>query len=468
MSGILSARLRRLLSLIIVLIMAMSITLVFGPIGVANADDIQVQEQMQVQTDIPYMAPWSSSQTQKLDLYSLRGWGSKDTNETHPVVVFIHGGSWVHGDKSLAERMPLVNIFLQQGYMVASIDYRLTTEAAWPAQINDCKSAIRFLRANADTYGIDRERIAVFGESAGAHLAMMMDVTTDDKFVNSSDGNGSVSSNVQAVISDFGISDVSKWGEYAADTADASYAKNLLLGKGYTYKQAEEASPLTYANADAAPILLLHGKNDRIVAYQQTIFMEQKLREVGAKSVYSWYPDDGPHSSFNVFCQNIIAQIKYLDFLDQAFSVDAEEASKSMPVYRLYNAQDGGHLFTTNKNEASVLNQSWAGWKSEGSTFSVEPKGIPDGQTITRLHNNKNDDYLYTSDAAETSYLVSLGWSSEGTFQAPYKGSVSVYRLYNPNAGQHMLVTNSEEKKTMMTHGWRDEGIAFRAYAHVA
>lgn len=435
-----------------------------GPVSTADADEVESQG-IVVQSDIPYVAPWSSRQTQKLDLYTVAQ-SEANSSESRPAIVFIHGGSWVHGDKSMSERMPLVSIFLKKGYVVASINYRLTHEAPWPAQINDCKSAVRFLRANANKYGIDRDRIAVFGESAGAHLAMMMDVTSGNEFVDANDGNGVVSSNVQAVISDFGISDVSEWGQKASDdSSSAAYAKDLLLGQGYTRDQALAASPISYVNAKAAPILLVHGKDDHIVSYSQTVLMEQKLRAAGAKTVLSWYPDYGPHSSVDVFCKNIDAQIKYLDFLDTSMnSTDDSNKNEPVSVTRLYNTKNGVHLFSTDDNKASVLNQQWTGWVSEGTPFSVRMKSFIGSQVVSQFHNLSTGDYVYTADPSE---IVSLRNSSlvfEGEFYVPIADGIPVFRLYNPNGGQHMLVTTQKEKNDLTSQGWSDEGIAFHAY----
>ena len=437
--------------------------------NVANAEEAGVPETIQVRSDIPYMAPWSATQTQKLDFYSLRAWNGSGNGQGHPLVVFIHGGSWVHGDKSMSDRMPLVSILLKSGYAVASIDYRLTGESPWPAQINDCKSAIRFLRANAQSLGVDGKKIAVFGESAGAHLAMLMDETYGEQFVNMNDGNGTVSSDVQAVISDYGISNVAEWGTSSYDdSVSAAYAKNLLLGAGYTNEQAMLASPIEYVNADAKPILLVHGKNDSIVDYHQTAALEQRLRAVGAKLVYSWYPDNGPHSSVEIFIKNIEAQLRYLNFLSNAMpSGETADEEGLVSVARMYNVANGVHMFSISKNEINVLDQDWTGWRDEGHAFYVQRQAFAGGQSVSRLRNPLTGDYLYTTNESEAASLRAAGWYSEEVFFARSSGGVSVYRLYNPNAGQHMLVTSQKELNDLMSQGWIDEGIAFHAYEAV-
>lgn len=434
-----------------------------------------VAEQTRVRSDIVYAAPWSSGQTQKLDLYGLTSW--ETSSGTHPVVVFLHGGAWVSGDKSfLSDRMPLVNTLLQNGYLVASVNYRLASESPWPAQINDAKSAIRFLRANAGKYGIDPDGIAVFGESAGAHLAMMLGVTNDgSRFVDIKDGNGaSTSAKVQAVISDFGISDVDDWGKLPGEVNLDMIAedKNLLFGvtDGGTYsqEQAEDASPLHYVTANAAPMFLAHGLNDTMVSYQQTVMMEQALTQAGAKHVETWYPDEGQHGQVDVFCSNATAQQKYLDFLSSAMPSQAgsSDAGRMVPVYRFYQPSTDTHLFSADADEISTLEQ--VGWHEEGVAFRVLSGSTgshsADGREITQMHNAGTGDYVYAGGASEVAALAGDGWTSGASFWAPSTGGTPVHRLYNPESSRHMLVITDEERTTLTAQGWSDEGVAFHAY----
>ena len=434
-----------------------------------------------VRRDIPYMAPWSTEQTQKLDLYGLSGSQNSASSVARPLVVFIHGGAWINGDKSfMIERMPLVNTLLARGYLVASIDYRLATESPWPAQINDCKSAVRFLRANATKYGINPNRIAVFGESSGAHLAMMMGVTNgNQQFVDSQDGNGaSVSSDVQAVISDFGIADVDAWGNLSGDNAAlATNAKNLLFGvqegAEYTAEQAEKASPINYVSASAAPMLLAHGQNDTMVSYHQTVMMQTALERVGA-TVDTWYPKNGPHASAEVFCTNIVAQRRYLDFLSTVFP--ARQASGSgqrmILVHRFYQPSDQVHMFSADANESVILDQDWTGWRSEGVAFQVisgsgdsETKRSASTQIIIGMRNTTTGDYVYTGNTEERESLVRAGWTEEASFRVPVTEGIPVYRFYNARNNRHTLVTSESEMTALLAQGWRNEGVAFCAYA---
>lgn len=451
-------------------------------------ETVTVNDGIMKRSNIPYAAPWSTSQTQKMDLYAPAGdstsASSKKTTSLgkKPVVVFVHGGAWINGNKSFLDgRMPLVSTLLQSGYLVASIDYRPATEAPWPAQINDCKSAVRFIRANASKYGIDPNQIVMFGESAGAHLAQLMGTTNGTRrFIDSQDGNGTnVSSDVKAVISDFGISDVDAWGKLSGDdVSTAIKAKDLLFGVGqgeqYTAEQAQEASPLTYVTSDAAPMLLVHGLNDGTVSYEQTVMMENALTAAGA-DVSTWYPADGPHSSAAVFCTNITAQRRYLDFLSRVLSTaQTNNTNQTVPVHRFYQSSKYTHLFSAQANETLVLKQSWTGWRDEGVAFRVLPDEVkksksndsqPASVVVKRMYNAADDDYIYTSDANEIDVLVRSGWIEETSFRTVRTGGIPVYRLCNPQVNRHMLVSDSAEKSRLVAQGWNIEGVAFHALA---
>jgi acetyl esterase/lipase len=123
-----------------------------------------------------------------------------------PVIVWIHGGAWIGGSKDSG--IPLLLPFAKRGYFCASISYRFSKEAKFPAQIEDCKCAIRFLRAKAKEFNIDTERIGVWGESAGGHLAAMLGTAGDVKEFEGSGGWEGFSSRVSAVCDWFGPSDL--------------------------------------------------------------------------------------------------------------------------------------------------------------------------------------------------------------------------------------------------------------------
>jgi acetyl esterase/lipase len=192
-----------------------------------------------------------------------------------PAVLWIHGGGWEHGDKSSNSG---AHFLANEGFVTASLSYRLSGEAPFPAAIEDCKCAIRFLRANAAQYGIDRGRIGVAGSSAGGHLAEL--VATADRSAGL-EGNGgwqNVSSKVQAAASYYGVSDLTT--PFPSDTVPV-----IMRFLGGTEKERPElyrkASPIFYVKKDAPPVLLVHGEKDDGVPFEQSVRMADTYRRTG-------------------------------------------------------------------------------------------------------------------------------------------------------------------------------------------
>jgi len=217
----------------------------------------------------------------RLDLYLPR----RDAGARLPVVVWIHGGGWRSGDKS-GTRAPEV---LGEGYAVASINYRLSHEATFPAQIHDCKAAIRWLRAHADRYGLDPERVGVWGSSAGGHLVALLGTSGDvAELEGDVGGNLDQSSRVQAVCDFFGPADLlavlepGAWSSHGSPTSPES----LLLGGPVAERVdlARFASPVTHASADDPPFLIVHGDQDPVVPFDQSVRLHRALTAVGVES----------------------------------------------------------------------------------------------------------------------------------------------------------------------------------------
>jgi acetyl esterase/lipase len=197
-----------------------------------------------------------------------------------PAIVWIHGGGWQSGDKYPTGAAAMAN----RGFFVASINYRLSGVAPFPAAIEDSKCAIRWLRANAATYNIDPERIGVWGGSAGGHLSML--VGTADKTAGL-EGNGGwedKSSRVQAVCSYYGPSDFVSWQrENARFGRSLSSAETKFLGGTYQEKPEnyKNASPVTWITADDPPLLMVHGDQDQTVPFQQSQIMYDAYKAAG-------------------------------------------------------------------------------------------------------------------------------------------------------------------------------------------
>lgn len=159
---------------------------------VRKKDILDINSIKNKQLDISY-AP--ISEAQKLDIYL-----PDEKKEKYPVIIFIHGGAWMSGDKRENFSLPILR-GLKEGYAVISINYRLSGEATFPAAIEDVKAAIRFIRANANKYNLDVEQITLFGRSSGANLATLAGVTSGTtKFDNPELGNSDVSSSVHTVV----------------------------------------------------------------------------------------------------------------------------------------------------------------------------------------------------------------------------------------------------------------------------
>jgi acetyl esterase/lipase len=262
----------------------------------------------------------TQSPTQKLDIYL------PDAGDgPFPIIVSIHGGAWLIGDKGDVQNSPMME-GLKRGYAVACINYRLSGEARFPAQIYDCKAAIRYLRANATAYYMDADRIAVWGSSAGAHLAALVGTASRvRKLEDLSMGNPNVSSKVQAVVSWYGpVEDFLRMDEELThsgmgipDHSSPDSPESRLLGCPITEApgRVKSASPLTYIKRYAPPFLVQHGARDEIVPIEQSIrFAEQFARIAGLKKItFESLPEARHADPLFETPENIQ---KTLDFLD--------------------------------------------------------------------------------------------------------------------------------------------------------
>ena len=196
-----------------------------------------------------------------------------------PVIVFIHGGWWRRGDR--ASGIPSLVPLAEQGYFCASLEYRLTDEAQWPAQIQDCKCGIRYLRAHADQWGIDPNRIGAWGRSAGGHLVAMLGSTSTASELEGTGGWAEQPSGVQAVCDWFGMTDLTLLGHDQPD----SHSARLVGGPVQdNIDAAKSASPLTYVSPDSAPHLIMHGSEDAQVPLEQSELLHSALQAAGAVS----------------------------------------------------------------------------------------------------------------------------------------------------------------------------------------
>lgn len=232
---------------------------------------------VQAQRDVEYVE--GGGKRRSLDLYL-----PDDARKPMPVVVWIHGGAWWSGSK---DNCPAIGL-TTRGYAVASLNYRLSQDGIWPAQIHDCKAAIRWLRANAAKYNLDPKRFGVWGASAGGHLVAMLGTSGDVKALEGDQGNLKQSSRVQAVCDWFGPSDfvsIANAPSNLKHNGVDSPGSKLIGGPLPENKdKAAAASPITYVTTDDPPFLIMHGDQDMVVPLQQSEVLQDALAKAKVDS----------------------------------------------------------------------------------------------------------------------------------------------------------------------------------------
>jgi acetyl esterase/lipase len=214
-----------------------------------------------------------------------------------PVVLYVHGGGWSGGSK---EKPPAMR-FVRYGYVVASISYRLSQEARFPAQIYDCKAAVRWLRANAGQYHLDPSRIAAWGGSAGGHLVALLGTSGGVKELEGNLGNADYSSRVMAVIDFFGPTDFFKLIATSTNKkGDASGAVERLIGGPLeaNRERVRQANPITFVSSEDPPFLIIHGDQDDLVPPGQSVLLYDALKAAAVEVEY--HPIKGRAHGFRV------------------------------------------------------------------------------------------------------------------------------------------------------------------------
>lgn len=230
---------------------------------------------MQFYLDIPISFPGEISKT--YDLIVPDGMPS-----SIPLLIWIHGGGWCGGEKRVYNDFER---FTHRGYAVLSVTYRLTQEAPFPAQLIDCKSAVRWARANAEQYGYCADRIVVGGSSAGGHLAALLGVTNNVSCFDQGE-NLQYSSAVQAVVDEFGPVDL----EIEKIPGLTRDLQALLLDDP---ELIHRASPIRQITGNEPPYLIVHGTADPLVPPQQSQAFAQALRKAGVDVTYLEIPGGG-------------------------------------------------------------------------------------------------------------------------------------------------------------------------------
>lgn len=272
--------------------------------------------------DVKYVPDGDAAQV--LDIY----FPETAADKPAPLLIWIHGGGWSGGSKA---GMPYLGQ-LSRGYVVASVEYRFSQKALFPAQIQDCQAAIRFLRASAKKYNIDTERIGVGGGSAGGHLAALVGTSGGKKAFPLIGGNEDQSDRVQAVCDIFGptnfwtvikqaeedknVKNIFKW------NSGDPYSRLIGGGLGEDKAKCEAVSPVHYVSKDSPPFLILHGDHDALVPYAQSVELHELLTKAGVESTLQKLPKAG-HGGAQ-FAQPAIAKLTNTFFDKHLKGVEAK------------------------------------------------------------------------------------------------------------------------------------------------
>ena len=248
----------------------------------------------------------------KLDLFL-----PLDTSTPVPVLLYFHGGGWVGGSKETSAMRLLP--YLEKGWAVVNVEYRMARNALAPAAVEDCRCALRWVKQNAEELGLDADRIVVTGSSAGGHLSLttgMLPASAGfDRLCPTvdPDGIGRVATydeemDVAAIVNWYGITDV---GDLLAGGNAKTYAVHWMGSKSDRFELAERVSPLTYVRPGLPPVLTLHGNADSIVPYQHALRLHEGLTEAGVENRlhtiegggHGGFSDDEMLAAFDVIWQ---------------------------------------------------------------------------------------------------------------------------------------------------------------------
>ena len=251
------------------------------PLGLAQPNTKQPQRQFPLPPGVKALKNLeygkAGGRAMLLDLY-LPEKGDKPM----PLIIWVHGGAWLAGSKDGPS--PALR-FTASGYAVAQVGYRLSQEARFPAQIYDCKAAVRWLRANAAKNNLDPNKFVAWGASAGGHLVALLGTSGNVPELEGNDNDLKESSRVQAVVDWFGPTDFLHIGDAESDihhNAPDSPESKLIGGPLLENKdKAAKASPITYVSKDAPPFLIMHGDRDRTVPFNQGELLYAALKKVG-------------------------------------------------------------------------------------------------------------------------------------------------------------------------------------------
>lgn len=265
------------------------VLLTLVPLLVSNSVSAQQEKQavpegVVIERDVAYLP---AERTEKADLYLP---ARRTPGERSPAVVIIHGGGFTGGDKGAAREFNIGTNLAQRGYVGMSINYALATKdkATWPQNLHDCKTAVRWLRRNADRLQIDPDHIGAIGGSAGGHLAAMLAVTGPKDGLDPQGPDTAISCRVQCAVDMYGPTDLTVLHDLAMLGKKRDAAPELYRA----------ASPVTYVDSSDPPILILHGTADKTVDLKQSELFAAALKKAGA--VYELVVIEGAPHTFHL------------------------------------------------------------------------------------------------------------------------------------------------------------------------
>jgi len=284
-------RFRFLSAFLVALVSSMPVTA--APPAPATAPAPRAIPGVRVERDVRYVPDGDAAQV--LDLYVPEKAGEKPL----PLLVWVHGGGWRGGTKAGNPGVALI----PQGYAAASVEYRFSQKAVFPAQIQDCQAAIRWLRANAKKYNIDPDRIGVWGDSAGGHLVALLGTAGGTGAFAPIGGNADVSDRVQAVCDFYGPANFNTVMEQAAadavkniypfNTPRDPYSGLIGVHMGADKAKTDAVSPVNHVSKDDAPFLILHGTADVHVPFAQSVELADALKRAGVSVTLQRFPGGG-------------------------------------------------------------------------------------------------------------------------------------------------------------------------------
>lgn len=316
------------------------LAVLLGAASVAQAQrpSARLPEGTKVWRDLEYVK--GGHERQRLDLYA-----PEKANGPTPVIVWVHGGAWMGGGKDAGG--PAIP-FVAEGYAVASINYQLSQHAVFPAQIEDCKAAIRWLRTNAKVYNLDSERIGVWGASAGGHLVALLGTSGGVKDLEGQGDHADVSSRVQAVVDFFGPTDFLQMDAHAVPGATlkhdpASSPESKLIG-GAIQENPEKvgrANPIRYVTKETSPFLIVHGEQDPVVPIHQSQLLFEALKQ--AKGDVTFYKIAGAGHGGPEFNTEMI-RAAVLAFFDKQLKPSPDPRSAARPPGGPRGGEFGGPI----------------------------------------------------------------------------------------------------------------------------